>query len=186
MYGFWWYKPYDIQVPIRVPCKKLNEEEEREYSKIKINAVSFDHAPYSLNFWNFWNFYELMKRFPAYYDQTFKNGSLLISVVFGGIHVAAWGNSLPTALEGKLWKVSSILSTVITPTFFYIIRSHGRFQWPRQSFLGRLRLYTSLSVGVVYVLLRLILVIEPFVALRSAPRGVYKNINWMNFLPHMF
>lgn len=183
VYGFWWHKPYDIQVPFRIPCTKLEEAEEREYSQIKAPMVAVDHPPYSLRFWNF---YELMMRFPAYHSPTFKNGMLAISVIFGGIHLAAWGDSLPTSAEGTIWKVCSILSTITAPTFFYIIRSYGHFSWPHQSLMSRLRSYSIFGVAVIYILVRLILTIEPFAALRSVPAGVYQNVRWVTFLPHMF
>jgi len=147
----------------------LYEEEEIQYQKIESETADSGSPPYTSRFWNF---YALMTRFPAYQSPTFKNGMLAISTVFGGIHLAAWGDSLPTKIEVWLFRVCSLLSTLTAPAFFFIVRSYGHFDWPPGSFMGRLRTYAILIVAVLYLGVRLTLTVQPFVALRSVPAVV--------------
>lgn len=182
-YGLWWYKPYDIEIPIRVPCTKLSEEEEQEFKKILDSTVDHDIPVCTPKFWNLKG---LMARSPAYRHPSFSHGLLAISMLFGGIHLAAWSDSPPTVAESVLWKTCAILSTMIAPILFYIIRSYGYFFIPEQSFAGRLRSYSLYGVAGLYILVRLTLTIEPFVALRSTPVGIYEQVNWIALIPQIF
>ena len=40
-------------------------------------------------------------------------------------------------------------------------------------------------LGIVYVAARLTLIIEVFTCLRSMPDGVYENVNWTTYIPHL-
>lgn len=182
-YGLWWSKPYDIEIPIRVPCTKLSEEEEKEFKKIQDPTADNDIHRYTPKYWNSEGF---MTRSPAYHHPSFNHGLLAISMLFGGIHLAAWSDKLPTVAEGMLWKTSSLLSTIIAPTLFYIIRSYGYIKVPDQSLAGRLRSYSMFGLASLYILVRLTLTIEPFAALRSSPVGIYEQVKWVALIPQVF
>jgi len=36
-----------------------------------------------------------------------------------------------------------------------------------------------------YIIARIVLLILPFAAVRALPRGVYVQLNWAGFLPHI-
>lgn len=182
-WGLWWNKPYDIEVPIRVPCQKLDEYEQEEFKKIPEYGVDNNIPPYRSKFWHI---HFAMERFPTYRDPSFKTGMLAISTVFGGIHLAAWSNILPSVAENWLWKACSLLSTLAAPALFFILRSYGYFAPPEQNLAGRLSYYAAFGVAGLYVLVRLILTIEPFVALRSEPAGVYQQVKWVALIPQIF
>lgn len=104
-YGLWWYKPYDIEIPIRVPCKKLGEEEEKEYKQMKTNALDNVHP---LFFLQVWKSNQLTMKFSAYHTPTFKYGALASSGVFGAIHCRS--KSPRAKLPDSVHKLTSFAS----------------------------------------------------------------------------
>ena len=107
----------------------------------------------------------------------------VVGIVFGGIHCAGWFFHFPSSDEAILWRVSSVVLTVIAfllPLVVYLLfyNSAGRR-------LGY-RFFTFLTIiFLVYVVSRLILLVEAFISLRQLTPGMLALVKWTSFIPHI-
>ena len=105
----------------------------------------------------------------------------VVGGVFGGIHCVGWFFDFPSSAEAMLWRVSSAVLTVVaflSPIIIY--------------FLAKLhddQEYFGVAVGtiivLVYVVSRLLLVVEAFMSLRHLTPGMLALVKWTSFLPHI-
>jgi hypothetical protein len=111
--------------------------------------------------------------------------SIALAMGFGGIHFAAWGVSFPSGPEKILWQVASIAVVAVPFIFFVgatIVLSLGAVPGLYHTIIFRL----VIPLGVlVYVIARIILMVLPFMSLRSLPPEVFKDIQWTDFIPHI-
>jgi hypothetical protein len=157
-YGCWWHKPQDAEVQIVINCKRLTKESFHE------QIEEIDDEPETERWW---------KRFLL----------CVTCGIFGAVHCTAWNFFFPTFVERVMWKVASVL-TVVTPLLFIlplllpvsVLVMYGSSGWdavPRW------------VVPSFYVLVRLYLMIEPFVAFRSVPVGIFYTVDWSSWIPHV-
>lgn len=103
----------------------------------------------------------------------------LLPIVYGGIHLAAWGFEFPSPVESVLWKISClfIMSTVIP-----VILVGALIEYLRPNFIwvSAFVLYSG-----VYAVARIFLVLESFLSLRHVPIGVYAAVPWVQNIPHI-
>lgn len=103
--------------------------------------------------------------------------SLLSTVSFGGLNIVAWNFSFPTGLESFLWKFSCI-GMLVLPTAFATVA----YFWES----GSTRSYVVLtSIALSYGVIRLYVIVECFIALRSEPAQVYCSVYWSSYIPHI-
>lgn len=118
---------------------------------------------------------------------------LLASVVFGGIHCAAWNFHFPTEIEKTLWRVSSVVSATVL-AIHPLVHTIGALvaMWidlPEEWVLLRkgcvlvLGMIT-LVVMVAYVVARLFLMFEVFRTLFFLPPGAFVA-TWSSSIPHV-
>ncbi|KIK53925.1 hypothetical protein GYMLUDRAFT_178157 [Collybiopsis luxurians FD-317 M1] len=105
------------------------------------------------------------------------------AVMFGAIHCAAWTYKFPSTAEGVLWKVCSLL---VTCAPMYLALYDIIENTTSKSNLVEVCL-SLVYIGTVflYILARLSLIVQPFVALRDLPPGIFKAVQWTNFIPHI-
>jgi hypothetical protein len=48
-------------------------------------------------------------------------GVAAVGIIFGNIHVAAWNFTFLTEIEGLLWRVTSVVSTVVLPVLYSVL-----------------------------------------------------------------
>ena len=106
----------------------------------------------------------------------------VVGVVFGGIHCVGWSFHFPSSAEAMLWRVSSAVLTGIAflfPTFFV-------FMGEPNSHRGRYFLIAFYSIIIlVYVVSRLLLLVEAFISLRHLTSGMLALVEWTSFIPHI-
>ncbi|KAF8064243.1 hypothetical protein FPV67DRAFT_210971 [Lyophyllum atratum] len=125
------------------------------------------------------------------------------AIIFGAIHCIAWSFQFPSNPERILWRASSIMVTFLPAYCFLYGRyvslavAHFRTQTEGLSsqyslhyrFLLRFpNLFTILLYWpalVLYVSARLILLVQMFILLRAADRGIYQTVEWTTFIPHL-
>ncbi|KAF9466986.1 hypothetical protein BDZ94DRAFT_1305846 [Collybia nuda] len=191
-YALWWNKPLDVQCPIILkeitalpskgadgstkqvnseadqvsgaedhPAKKhgLAQSGDREGSpRTRVTTISFlaqgvDTRTYS----------------TAGY-------TLVIGMIFGGIHCLAWLSDFPTTTEELIWKVASITTAALPALLFIVWIINGT-----QNLLG-----VTLSIALVpYIIARLLLLVLIFTTLRSLPPNAYVIAHWATFIPHI-
>lgn len=109
---------------------------------------------------------------------------VILSVLYGAAHVAAWNAHFPSTVEMILWRISS----VSTGTFFIST-------WAGIA-IAKLRKgqFDSLMDNVIVILLilnclvfipsRFFLTLESFLSLRSLAKGSFETVSWSNYWPH--
>lgn len=109
---------------------------------------------------------------------------LLVSaagVVFGGIHCAGWFFTFPSHDEAILWRVCSVVLTgiaLLLPPLCY-------FDSVVSGSLESLAIATTILAITIYVVSRLLLLVEAFVSLRHLTPGMLAVVTWTSFIPHI-
>ena len=104
----------------------------------------------------------------------------IVGVVFGGIHCIGWFFDFPSSAEGMLWRVSSAVLTGIaflSPIIFAL----GLLSDIQEYFY----VVVSAIIMLVYVVSRLLLIIEAFISLRHLTPGMLALVKWTSFIPHI-
>lgn len=110
---------------------------------------------------------------------------IVLAMGFGAIHFTAWNASFPSEPERLLWQVAAIL-LVAVPFLFFLgaaaVLKKGRIHKPYYAIIFN----GIVPLGVfTYVVARAILVVLPFISLRSLPPGAYKDVDWDHYIPHI-
>jgi hypothetical protein len=134
------------------------------------------------------------KRVTTFYPERWEGGSgvlagfpvIVIASAFGGIHCIGWSFAFPSSTERILWHVASVSITsvplAIAPLSLLLL----------DLVPDRFENMNSLACLVIaglqlflYVLSRLVLLILPFLCLRSLPPAAYHVVHWTSFIPHV-
>ena len=111
----------------------------------------------------------------------------VVGGVFGGIHCAGWYFNFPSSAEAMLWRVSSAVLTGIAfllPIFAIFMAFLFKFinSDSHKNYFGA----TVYSIIIlVYVVSRLILLVEAFISLRHLTPGMLALVTWTSFIPHI-
>jgi hypothetical protein len=135
------------------------------------------------------------KRVPTFYvgELTTKRTTLaafaamVIATIFGGIHCVAWSFEFPSHIEQLLWRIASIAITsapLLSSSLSCHIPSQTRsdFDIPDIEWHNGYNLH---GICVVYIIGRLMLLVLPFMSLRSLPAEAYQTVQWTTFIPHV-
>jgi hypothetical protein len=99
-----------------------------------------------------------------------------IAMVFGSVHCIGWSFAFPSYAEELLWRIASIsVTSVPVPLAYVVLMSMDR--------PGRFGL--TLAGSILYLIGRLILLVLPFMSLRSLPAEAYQTVEWTTFIPHV-
>lgn len=127
----------------------------------------------------------------------------IFSLVFGGLHCLCWNFTYPSQVERTIWRVASLAITVPFPAtmllfvFFAMIGMIiGSLIDVNNGILGKVTgiimdttLYTGVVLGCllafIYVLARIILLVEALFLLRSQPADAFRDVDWTKFIPHV-
>ncbi|KAH9952718.1 hypothetical protein BC827DRAFT_1148303 [Russula dissimulans] len=111
-----------------------------------------------------------------------------IGSAFGGIHCIGWSFTFPTSTERILWRVASIsIASVPIGLILFVVLLQSDLLIGQSGRTRTLLLLVCFSVPqlVFYVLSRLVLLILPFLTLRSLPPAIYHTVHWTSFIPHI-
>lgn len=157
-YLCWWSKPLDVMSSICIG--EIHGRKPLERSRVK-NKISVEDS------------------FSA------SALGMALSVVFGCIHCAAWNFEFPSPAERTIWRVASVLLPILGPLY-------GLFVVFLKITFGALSpgaMYTPKNVkifgAVMFGTIRLFLLIEPFLALRSLRGDIYQTVQWTRYIPHL-
>ena len=112
----------------------------------------------------------------------------VFGVVFGGIHCVGWFFNFPSSDEAMLWRVSSAVLTGIAFLFPILFTFVGFLLMGSNS--GN-SLQEGFAIAVfsimllVYVVSRLLLLVEAFISLRHLTPGMLALVKWTSFIPHI-
>ncbi|KAH5714491.1 hypothetical protein HBI20_148720 [Parastagonospora nodorum] len=164
IYAAWWEKPFDVQMPIVLPCDRIFAEQDF------IDRVAYlEELDYGSH-----NMSGLLRGLLWY------SSMIIISLAFGAVHIAAWNFHFPSPTEQLLWRISSIGVTTVPVLFILFMMStviHSKEY--SDSLLGALVLPFTIS----YILFRLYMFTEMFISLRASPASVYQTPQWSQYFP---
>lgn len=122
---------------------------------------------------------------------------IIVSIAYGGIHLAVWNSQFASTQESLLWKVACIgIMTTVLAAWTVARAVHWavglvldldrplRVKYAARTMGFFLRL-SQLALVLLYFLSRLYLVVESFISLRHVPIGVYTTIPWVQIIPHI-
>ncbi|KAF8657423.1 hypothetical protein AX16_002220 [Volvariella volvacea WC 439] len=110
----------------------------------------------------------------------------VIGTLFGGIHLIGWNFQFPTLTELWLWRVSSLILTVVPLNLaltagLFIIQDHLILR----SICELFRYLSFFLCPPLYFTARIILLFLSFFTLRALPDLAYQNVRWTSFIPHI-
>ena len=113
----------------------------------------------------------------------------VVGGVFGGIHCIGWFFDFPSSAEAMLWRVSSAVLTGIAflfPIFFSFVLLFFIFSIARPDQWQYFAFHIVFSPFLlVYVVSRLLLIVEAFISLRHLTPGLRALVKWTSFIPHI-
>ena len=108
----------------------------------------------------------------------------VVGVVFGGIHCVGWFFDFPSSAEAMLWRVSSAVLTVVA-FLSPIIAAFLVFLSTVQDYFSVASVVIGGIFTLVYVVSRLLLIVEAFISLRHLTPGMLALVKWTSFIPHI-
>lgn len=115
----------------------------------------------------------------------------VLGMVFGAIHCAGWNLVFPSIIEGYMWRISSVFIVVypaVLVLYFFHVFLCARF--PKK--LSQCHLFEMVVVAflfkvlfLVYIVARLFILLEAFLALCNPPILATYAIQWTTFIPHI-
>ena len=208
IYGCWWQKAYDVSVPSVLDGQlaaasvypNLESEAwfaagERSDSKVrkffsgrKILHIRFvrilAEAMYQAGKASFYDVYHIVSIGAS---QTMTLGAL--TSIFTAVHIAAWNYEFPTPVEGLLWRILTTGGILLGPWAFIENTRLSSGDWWRSKgkrWAWCYIVYEALwgLFSMLYLLSRLYVMAESFIAFRHAPSSVYQQVNWSAYVPH--
>ncbi len=214
IYGFWWYKPLNVQCPCFVQKRSIprsqperkeeNDSEQVEEVKLKFWTVFFQPMKILLGT----TLRQGAKRVPTFYSgldlpnaQNYWAHVAAIGTVFGAIHCIAWSFHFPSDIERLLWRIFSLVITAIPsaslfigyPVFFSLaiclcftaICGSSREKNVYKNLLRLWNAFTTFTGPILYTSARIGLLVLSFTSLRSLTVDTYQTVHWTTFIPHV-
>ena len=104
--------------------------------------------------------------------------------LFSALHLAAWNWNFPSSTIRELWRIFAITATGTGPvTILFVFAILGLAAVDINTSNIRVDLVICLFI-FVYAASRIGLVALIFYCFYFMPAGVYKTVNWLQFLPH--
>lgn len=119
--------------------------------------------------------------------------TLVVGVIVGGLHCAAWMFEFQSSTQSTLWRISSViiaatplLLLLTVPIAVYMMQTEESDELTFLGMLFVLSLYLLMIMGgPAYVFARVTTVVLAFINLASLPSGAYKAVEWLNYVPHI-
>ncbi|PBK95917.1 hypothetical protein ARMGADRAFT_963611 [Armillaria gallica] len=118
------------------------------------------------------------------YEKTWYIGyfGAAIGALFGGIHCLAWSFAFASVPECILWRISSLVVAIV-PIVLAMQLAFIKIL-PKRKVVHAIQAATLL-LTLLYLLARMMLLMEAFLSLRFLEPGVLEEVNWTKFIPHL-
>ncbi|KAL6914087.1 hypothetical protein FSST1_011847 [Fusarium sambucinum] len=113
---------------------------------------------------------------------------LILSSIYGGVHLVAWNWDFPSDLERKIWIISCLYIAGALVIYFMISLIDRRLGSDRAQTGWATWLLTLVAYWVAlitYMAARVFIVVESFYSIRYARQGVYVSTAWVETFPHL-
>ncbi|MCJ1398354.1 hypothetical protein MMC11_001552 [Xylographa trunciseda] len=114
----------------------------------------------------------------------------VLSLFFGAVYVSGWNISFPTRIEQIVWRICTLMLFSLVVAFWAVdagVELHERkkkVSGDKKVAVTPTKMVLYAVIMIVYVTIRLYILIEPFVCLRSLPRTAFATVQWSSFIPH--
>ena len=218
MYFLWFQKPQDVVVPTKVrvdheKLKKLKDIVEANSPSLPLDEGGSVSRKFKLADLGTQGYgLDISKcRIPQSENRKISQAVmlLLLTTIYGGVHLTVWKGHFPTNLEKVMWIASALFIIggpfLAVSTKFFVWEqqvAQERYRWwdidggvqlyrdliSRKKWV-RLVLFCFLSIllylgSALYYYARMYLFLESFVSLRSLPLGSYTATPWISWIPH--
>ena len=115
----------------------------------------------------------------------------VLSLAFGAVYVAGWNIKFPTHTEQMVWRICTVILFSLVVAFWVVdagVELHQRKKMVSRTekvALTPVKMALYVLIVMVYVTIRIYILIEPFVCLRSLPATAFQTVNWLSFIPHI-
>jgi hypothetical protein len=191
-YILWLSKPYRIMLVTQVILPEAFHD--APFTSKPVWWVDEDRSFYEILRNDCWLAGTLQED-QIYGDYTFRDPVLLVVAiglftVFSGIHCAAWRYSFPSISEARLWRASavtlgasSLLMGILTYGFHSLSDVGVKGSWILC--LRVLVIFLMITSIAAHALARIAILVEVIISLRSAPAGIYQQVNWSAYIGHI-
>jgi magnesium-transporting ATPase (P-type) len=97
---------------------------------------------------------------------------VVISLCFTATHFIGWNFHFATEVETWAWRCSSVVCAVL-PIYYITVKLTASLDGLDKAWL------------TVYILARVVLLVEVCIGLRSVPPGVYQTVPWSQYFPSL-
>ena len=203
IYISWWYKPLDVNRPVRVFRKFGPEQTQPQVNEptSKTQKWTWEAIGSRLGMISGQIIFgqkedvDLSRedRVPMFWaDNTTRNHAgiacvivLLVGVCFGAIHCTSWNFSFPTHRELLMWRISIVAITAV-PIYMLLMSYLRVCAWLMHFKDPMIILYFGAFSGLtLYILARAVTLVLAFTSLRDLPPGAYETVHWTTFIPHI-
>ena len=176
-YNLWWQKPYDVLV-----AQTIEAQEATDSGKLQLDVRAWKYAGKS------GDTTRKIKRAlgeeletDPYINVSVPVIFVLLNAVFAGIHLSAWCYGFSSEIEGWAWRISCIVACVAPVVVTFSLWKAVHMQKDAEDS------YVVIVVLplLVYAAVRVYMIVECFIAFRDAPAGIYKEVEWSNYIPHV-
>ncbi|TDL14490.1 hypothetical protein BD410DRAFT_845987 [Rickenella mellea] len=141
------------------------------------------------------------KKVPSFYSGD-GNGNIIGSIllpsaaVIGAIHGIAWSFQFPSQSKEILWRTCYLIITFLPVSLVsfaklaavfadVLDRRGGVAAYVSRIFAIGLAVVAVAVFPIIYIVARVILLVEAFVLLKSLPPGAFQTVQWTTFIPHV-
>ncbi|KAJ6565615.1 hypothetical protein DFH09DRAFT_1157669 [Mycena vulgaris] len=183
----WWKKPLDVEQPVQIGPV----EEEPEPGSMTQHLGSWGRCVGVAT--GYYSDYNPMvsTSVPSFWamEWTVDDGTrrafameCFVGSIFGTIHCAAWHTDFPSTDEMLMWRVCSLMVTVIPMLLAGLLILGMTLENDMiQKIFGAI----FAAVAPIYIIIRLFLIILPFITLHKLPPGAFADVNWSVYVPHL-
>ena len=177
-YVAWWKKPQSCSMPLMIDCP------DDVIPKIPQSGYQENEGTWAEYFWGgaAWDPPELS---PALLASIF----FILPLCFGAIHIAAWNVTLPSKFEIWMWRSTTVFCCLLPlisfmPGELWGIIQHRSFPNVYYGLRRDLNYWDMLVLGS-YAAVRVCMMIQILISMRSLPLSAYDTVNWSAAIPHI-
>ncbi|TDL15019.1 hypothetical protein BD410DRAFT_856986 [Rickenella mellea] len=122
--------------------------------------------------------------------------SAAFAVIFGAVHCIGWSFEFPSHVHEILWRTCSLVITCMPVAMVSLVKLIHILLGIRdrrddiaadvsEIFRNGVGVMAGIILPILYVVARMILLVESFLLLKSLPPGAFQTVQWTTFIPHV-